>query len=146
MHSLFTQFRGDFGWSMLALAVTSCSAGCSRADRWDLSGKVTYGGKPVAEGHIAFDPIQPGAGGGFAHILEGQYDTRHEGRNHPGGVHRITVVGYKGLANPKNPDSDVVQLFPAYEVEVELPTKKSTLDFDVPADWGRGANKSPSKR
>ena len=84
---------------------------------------MTYGGKPIAEGHITFDPITPGAGGGFAKVVDGKCDTRHEGRDHPGGAHRVTVVAYKGLKNPKNPDSDVLPLFPAYEVEVEFPKR-----------------------
>lgn len=143
MHGSLARVCATCRWSSVALTLIFCGVGCSRVDRWDLSGNVTHGGKPIAEGHLAFDSIQPGTGGGFAHILNGKYDTRHEGRNHPGGLHRVTVVGYKGLANPKNPDSDVVQLFPAYEVEVELPKRNSTMNFDVPADWGRGANKSP---
>jgi len=130
---------------MFAPLAMVCCIGCSRVDRWDLSGNVTYGGKPVAEGHITFDPITPGAGGGFAKVVDGIYDTRNEGRDHPGGAHRVTVVAYKGLKNPKNPDSDVLPLFPAYEVEVEFPQKKSTMDFDVPADWS-GAKKAASSR
>ncbi len=126
--------------------VLVCAAGCSRADRWDLSGNVTYGGKPVAEGHITFDPITPGTGGGFARIADGRFDTRREGRNHSGGPYRVTVVGYKGLVNPKNPDSDVLPLFPAYEVEVELPKRTSTMDFDVPSDWGKGTKKSVGRK
>ena len=129
----------------LVLAVIVAGLGCTRVDRWDLSGNVTYGGVPVNEGHITFD-AEVGSGGGYARIAKGKYDTRVEGRNHPGGPHRVTVVGYKGLKNPKNPDSDVLPLFPAYEVEVELPKQNSTMDFDVPADWPAGAKKASGKK
>jgi hypothetical protein len=56
------------------------------------------------------------------------------------------ISAYKGLVNPKNPDSNVLLAFPAYETEAELPTKDSTMDFDVPADWGRGATDPSQKR
>ncbi|MBI3461700.1 MAG: hypothetical protein HY000_01365 [Planctomycetes bacterium] len=136
MKSLFTRLHHRRGWSLVALAVICC-AGCSGPERWDTSGRVTYGGQPVTEGHITFDPVKPGTGGGFARIVDGHYDTRQQGRNHPGGPHRVTVAAYKGLKNPKNPDSDVALLFPAYRIEVDLPTEESTMDFDVPTDWGK---------
>ena len=146
---MFNSFnrRASIG-ARLASLLTVCTLGigCSTADRWELSGKVTYGGKPVAEGHIGFDPIKPGKGGGFARIVDGKFDTRVEGRNHPGGPHHVTVVGYKGTVNPKNPDSDVLPLFPAFEVDVELPTATSTMDFEVPGDWGRGTGKASANR
>jgi hypothetical protein len=122
-------------WRLTAGAGILMAVGCSRADRWDMSGNVTYGGQPVNEGHITFDPVTPGKGGGFARINDGKFDTRVEGRNHPGGPHKVTIAAYKGLKNPKNPDSDVLLLFPAYIFEVELPTHVTTMDFDVPADW-----------
>lgn len=122
-------------WSRLVLSAIACSVGCSRVDRWDISGNVTYGGKPVSEGHITFDPVTSGSGGGFAKIVDGKFDTQMEGRDHPGGAHRVTIAAYKGLKNPKNPDSDVLLLFPAYETEVELPRNRSTMNFEVPADW-----------
>ena len=97
-----------------------------------MTGRVTFGGQPVKEGHIAFDPVTPGKGGGFAKILDGAYDTRKEGRTHSGGKHRITISGYKGLKDPKNPDSDIIMLFPTYRTESDLPRHLSTLDFEVP--------------
>jgi hypothetical protein len=121
-----------------ALTVVSC-LGCSGADRWELSGKVTHAGQPVKQGHISFDPIQPGKGGGFARIFDGQYDTREHGRTHSGGRHRVTISAYQGLKNPKNPDSDVVLQFPAYITEIDFPQEAATLDFDVPADWAQTA-------
>lgn len=145
MNNLFARHHDGYGWSLFALVVF-CSAGCSRADRWDISGKVTHGGQPVAQGHISFDPVKPGTGGGFARIVDGQFDTRQQGRNHPGGPHRVTVAAYRGLVNPNNPDSDVALLFPAYQIEVDLSTEPSTMDFEVPADWGGGKNNSPNNR
>jgi hypothetical protein len=140
MSNFVPQLQHTSRWCLVAVAVL-CSAGCSRADRWDLSGKVTYGGQPVTQGHITFDPIKPGAGGGFARIVDGVYDTRQQGRKHPGGPHNVTVAAYRGLKNPNNPDSDVALLFPAYEVEVDVPTEESTMDFDVPADWAQSKSK-----
>lgn len=126
---------------VVLVVLLACTAilggGCRQADRWHLSGRVTYGGKPVQEGHISFDTLTPGPGrgGAFAKILKGTFDTRAAGRHHCGGPHRVTIAGYKGLKDPNNPDSPVVLLFPAYQVEADLPMKASTMDFDVPADW-----------
>lgn len=83
-------------------------------------------------------------GGGFARIVNGRYDTRQQGRHHAGGPHRVTIVAYRGLKNPKNPDSDVLLAFPPYMAEVDLPRKTATLDFDVPAEWGRTSPHGPA--
>jgi hypothetical protein len=121
---------------VLACLVMICG-GCRRVDRWHLSGRVTYGGQPVQEGHISFDTLAPGPGkgGAFAKILNGAFDTQTQGRQHCGGQHRVTISAYKGLKDSSNPDSPVVLLFPPYQVEADLPMKAATMDFDVPADW-----------
>lgn len=127
--------RSSLGRWLILLALACLAAGCGRGDRWHLAGKVQHGGQPVGEGHITFDPIMTGTGGGFAKIINGTYDTRLAGRGQPGGPHRVLIVCYKGLKDPNNPDSAVVLLFPPFKTEVDLPRQASTMDFDVPADW-----------
>ncbi|MGP0069255.1 MAG: hypothetical protein ACLQGP_37350 [Isosphaeraceae bacterium] len=55
-------------WRMIAIALSAATAvviqGCSSDDsgldkRYKVSGKVTYGGSPVAKGTIAFEPSNP---------------------------------------------------------------------------------------
>lgn len=120
-------------WSVVGLACVA--VGCSRTDRWPMSGRITHGGKPVGEGHISFDPVASGTGGGFAKILNGAYDTRAAGRGQIGGPHEVMIVCYKGLKDPKNPDSEVLLLFQPYRTKTDLPRKAASVDFDVPADW-----------
>lgn len=121
----------------LAALVAALLAGCGPggAPRYDLSGEVTFQGAPVQMGEISFDPIEPGVGGGFASIQNGTFDTSAEGgRGHSGGPHRVRIYGYEGTYDPANPGSGFSALFEDYETEVELPTSRSTMDFDVPAE------------
>ena len=121
----------------VALVVLLGTAGYGGGDgRHHISGKVTYGGQPIAEGSISFD-LQGGGGGSFAPIKGGTYDTANEGRSHSGGPHRVTIVGYKSEGKSRNPDADVVLLFQPYETKAELATKRSTMDFEIPASHGR---------
>jgi hypothetical protein len=107
--------------------------GCGRGDgRQHISGRVTYRGQPVVEGSISFDPVG-GGGGGFAPIRDGVYNTSVEGRSHSGGPHRVSIVGYQPARDSRSPDADVVILFRPYTTTAELPTKRATMDFDVPA-------------
>lgn len=120
---------------LIMIGLACLAVGCSRADRWPVSGRITHGGKPVGEGHISFDPVASGTGGGFAKIIDGAYDTRAAGRGQPGGPHQVMIVCYKGLKDPKNPDSEVLLMFRPYQTEADLPRKAAAVDFDVPADW-----------
>lgn len=106
--------------------------GCGRGGRVDLEGKAMFGGAPILDGQITLEPIASVSSGGFARIVNGTYDTRAGGRGHPGGPHRVTIAGYDGLQNPNNPDSDAKLSFPPFQMDVDLPPRPSTLDFDVP--------------
>lgn len=111
--------------------------GCSKGEvqRNDISGTITYQGKPVPEGTIAFEPVAGEIGGGFAYIRDGKYDTAQEGRGYLAGENRITINGNTGeYVEPGNPDSGTVPLFSGYEVTEDLPEGSTTMDFEVPAD------------
>jgi hypothetical protein len=121
----------------LLLLPIVCLVGCGQdgPQRYRLSGAVTFQGKPVPEGNIAFEPVEGEVGGGYAFISQGKYDTAAAGRGHLGGPHRVRIVGYTGeLVDPSNPDSGSPPLFDAYETTMELPAESTTIDFQVPAD------------
>ncbi len=113
--------------------------GCSSGERrYQLTGKVTYKGKPVPEGYIIFEPnaAKGNKGGpGQCKIIDGVYDTRLDaGTGTLGGPHLITITGFdkkvtgataREVALPKS-------LFTDYKLEQDLPKKNSTLDIDVP--------------
>lgn len=110
-------------------------AGCGGDEvrRYDISGTVTFQGKPIPEGNIAFEPVEGDIGGGYAFIRDGKFDTSKEGRGHLGGSHRITVNGNTGEPiEPGNPDAGMVQLFPTYEITEDLPESSSMKDIEVP--------------
>ena len=119
----------------LLAAMTGCS-GESGPKRFDISGQVTYGGKPVPLGQIQFEPdASQGNRGpaGAAKIENGSYDTAGAGRGHVGGPHRVLVVGYDGVADPDNELPHGRPLFEAYRTTVDLPQGVSVRNFEVPA-------------
>lgn len=127
---------------MLVLAVClplgAVLLGCeSKADRFDLSGSVTYGGKPVAAGYMVIKPdVSAGnkGPGATATINDGRYATR-EGRGTIGGPHVVTIVGFDGkgytmeggIANPMGK-----QIFKV-EVKADLPKENATHDLNAVA-------------
>ena len=123
-------------WAWLPLVLIALAAGCSQSgpERYRMSGNVTFDGKPVPAGDVQFEPTEKGIGGGFAPIKDGKYDTAVNGRGHLGGEHRVQVVGFDGLVDPSNPDSAAKVMFAPYNTTLDLPTKTTTKDFEVPAD------------
>ncbi len=118
---------------MLALLATVLVAGCGRdgRGRHELSGRVTYKGKPVPGGRILFAPdgAQANTGpGSVAEIHNGHYRTRR-GLGAVGGPHLVTVYGTDGT--PATEDRDNA-LFPEYRTTVEMPAGSATFDFAVP--------------
>lgn len=112
--------------------------GCeTKADRFDLSGSVTYDGKPVPAGYMAIKPDVAAGNkgpGAAATINDGRYATR-EGRGTIGGPHIVTIVGFDGkeytmpggIANPMGK-----QLFKV-EVKADLPKENATRDLEAVA-------------
>lgn len=121
-------------FAVLAPLLLIGCGGEKKIQRYEITGKVTYDGKPVSNGVISFYPKDKSIGGGFAMISDGQYDSQKTGRGHLSGSHTISITGFgTELVNPNNPDSERRPLFPTYEVVVDLPKKIETRDFDVPA-------------
>ena len=121
----------------LLLSLVLFLAGCGGEKRYDLSGTVTYKGKPVPEGYIVFEPdTSKGNTGGpsRAKIIDGKYDTSSsENVGNLGGPHVVRITGFDKkiigatageVALPKS-------LFTDYTVSEDLPKKNGTKDFDV---------------
>lgn len=125
--------------SILLLVIGLATAiGCGGGDgpkRYDLSGTVTFDGKPIPAGSIIFQPnASAGNTGpqGAAEIRDGKYDTSVNGKGTIGGPHIVRITGFDGVAES---EMDVVKpLFAEYQIEVDLPTESGTKDFEVPAD------------
>jgi hypothetical protein len=115
-------------------------AGCGGDDgppRYDVSGEVTFQGKPVPVGRIAFEPdtSQGNTGpAGFAEIHDGHYDTAETGKGPVGGPHTVVIDGFDGKPAPENQNVETGSpLFFGYRVPMDLPKETTTKDFDVPA-------------
>jgi hypothetical protein len=113
-------------------AVLVLAAGCSSggAKKSQLSGKVTFKGKPVPAGFITFQADQGQVQS--APIKDGIYDTS-QGPN-PGifpGSTTVRITGFDGKPRPYYPQGH--QIFNPYELKDTIPEGTSTKDFDVPA-------------
>ena len=117
------------------------SIGCNRnlgPVRYDLTGKITYGGKPVPAGYILFSPDKskgndgPGAD---AEIKNGVYKVRTK-EGTIGGPHIATVSGFDGVSQKKGLTANPMGLpiFQNIQVRVDLPKKSTTYDIVVPTN------------
>ena len=112
-------------------------AGCRAEgpERFQVSGEVTFGGKPVPAGVIRFLPdTRKGNSGpaGYAAIDNGRYNTAGSGRGTVGGPHQVVIAGFDGQpAGPEEPQGSA--LFPEYRSTIDLPQRTTTAEFDLPA-------------
>jgi hypothetical protein len=107
--------------------------GCDREEvLYDVTGTVTFDGKPIPKGLIFFDPdVTKGGTGpqGFANILDGKFTTAVQGKGVRGGAYVVRVNGYDGKEAPEAPFGQY--LFPEYEEKRELPKENSHLDLSI---------------
>ena len=126
------------GTSLCLLAVMIAS-GCGRSDgphRYEVSGRVTYQGKPVPVGTVQFVPDTSKGNSGpatAAVIDQGRYCTR-PGKGTVGGPHVVIVAGSDAIAfdSPEGRQLEGMPLFSAYRTHVDLPNESCVQDFDVP--------------
>jgi hypothetical protein len=134
-------------WSAtLGLIALGVSIGCSDggSTRTSVSGKVTFDGKPVKSGQIAFEPV--GAGRlGIAQVVDGAYSMPAEQGPTAGSyVVRITAnrpTGQKAKSDPRDANqapADVFEQFiPAQyndrsELKTEIGAESEVVrDFDL---------------
>jgi hypothetical protein len=117
------------------VAVLGVVVGCSKeAKTGQLSGTVTFKGKPVPAGYISFMPDATAGNKGpikLALIKDGAYNTALE--EDPGifpGANVIQIAGFDGKKLPYYPQGK--QIFNPYELREILPEGTSTKDFTVP--------------
>jgi hypothetical protein len=117
------------------LAVLGIAAGCSKEVKvGQLSGTVTFKGKPVPAGYISFMPDATGGNLGqvkVAQIKEGVYNTALE--KNPGIFPGATIIRIAGFDGKKQKGfSQGKQIFNPHELRETLPDGTSTRDFTVP--------------
>ncbi|MBN1909179.1 MAG: hypothetical protein JW818_05520 [Pirellulales bacterium] len=127
-------YKTTFAILLLAcffLGVPGC--GKARVPRHNLSGKVTFKGKPVPVGLIVFEPdASKGNRGpqGYAQIFDGCYETEKFGKGAMTGALRVEITGFPAAdGSEENPNTP---LFPPYKTNVYLTDNTTTLDFVVP--------------
>jgi hypothetical protein len=113
-------------------AVAALLSGCSQDEPiYDVSGTITFEGKPVGKGLIFFDPDKgtPGTQG-FANIENGTYNTAGKGKGiRGGGPYSVRINGFDGIEGPDAPFGQA--LFPEHQFTQELPAQNQTFDYDV---------------
>jgi hypothetical protein len=108
-------------------------AGCSRSGLYDVSGTVTWQGKPVPIGLVTIEPdAEKGNQGTQTQglIQDGHFKTL-PGRGAIAGPVIITVNANDGVPTPLAEHGKL--LFRTYQFRHELPAAASTLDIEVPA-------------
>ena len=119
-------------------------AGCGSSDssRFDLSGTVTYDGKPVPVGYMVFasDSAAGNAGpGAQADIRDGKFSTP-TGRGTIGGPHVVSIFGFDGKPYQMAEDGEAPPminpmgkpLFETVTMKVDLPEETAVHDFAIP--------------
>jgi len=124
--------------AVLAFAMLPAAMlGCGGQKVYNLSGTVTFQGRPVPAGQIVFEPDASAGNIGqaaFAKIKDGRYDTRIDGSGALGGPHLVRIHGRDGI--PRGELLNGLPLFRRdYETKVDLPKADAKQDFEVPADW-----------
>jgi len=122
--------------SLVVLLLAGC--GSNGPTRYNLSGRVTYGGQPIPAGRMVFEPDEAtGNYGpvGTALIHNGHYQTK-PGEGPVGGTHMVVIHGYDGIPHPVEPDETPfgMALFEPYRQSIDLPKESATRNFDVPND------------
>jgi len=124
-------------FAAIAVALPILVSGCAPPvpdgpPRYELSGSVTFDGKPVPAGEMILSPdtTQGNAGpGAIVMIKDGQYQTE-PGAGIVGGAYTVQILGFDGVATEQSPEG--TSIFPTYETTVEFPTENTTHDFEVP--------------
>ncbi len=114
--------------------------GCGSKEGQQISGKVTFAGKPVPAGKIYFAPdsAKGNTGAtGWAAIVNGDFNTNAEGgRGLSPGANVLTIEGIDPNApKPSGPGSEDIQaglLFAGYQMRVDISPEQKSLDIDVP--------------
>jgi hypothetical protein len=108
--------------------------GCSKSGPYEVSGTVTWQGKPVPIGLVVIEPDSEKGNSGTQTqglIEKGHFRTL-PGHGAIAGPVLITVSANDGVPTPFAPNGKL--LFRNYQFRRELPAAASTLDIEVPAE------------
>jgi hypothetical protein len=125
--------RGVAGLTWTTAAVLLIGCGEAGPPRYHVTGKVSFGGQPVPQGMIFFDPdVSKGNDGrqGFAFIKDGVFDTRLDGQPQIGGPHLVRIQAFDGKPGNELPLGR--QLAPEFTTPVDFPKEESAHEFEVP--------------
>ncbi len=118
----------------LIMAAGVLLAGCGGSGLYEVSGRVTYDGRPLPAGVIYFDPdVARHNDGpqGYALVKDGAYSTAAKGgRGVAGGPHVVRIEGFDGRPGAELPLGK--PLFTDYQERRDLPRARSEQDFAVP--------------
>jgi hypothetical protein len=125
-------------------AVLALAAGCSsKPEMAQVSGKVTFQGKPVPAGWISFTP-EPGKGSvRLCYIKDGVYDSSKEPDPgiHPG-KNLVKIAGFDGNAAKYYVQGK--QIFNMVDDTHDVPPGTSTKDFVIPESAGKNVKIMPT--
>lgn len=119
-------------------AVLLVLLGCDSAPPMaQISGSVTFKGKPIPAGNVTFTPDVNASGGKLRMftVKDGKFDSSKE--QDPGivpGNYDVTIAGYDGVQIPMYFQGK--QIFNAVQDKYVVPAGKSTKDFSVPDSAG----------
>ena len=121
----------------VALGITVVIVGCGKSgpEKYNISGTVTYQGKPVPAGQILFQPdVSQGNKGPscVVGIKNGHYDASGSGKGHIGGPHILVISGGADQNNLPPEERGGGVAFREVKVKLDLPKSKSVQDIEVP--------------
>lgn len=126
---------------MLCMLSQSCGAGGSGETLYDVSGTVTYAGKPVPYGSILFvaDAEEGNTGPqGVAKIEDGKFDTANAGRGVVGGAYTVIIKGRSTQGSQEDDEGGLNSpLFSDFKTKASFPKENSVQKFDVPEKSSR---------
>lgn len=131
---------------LLVLLAAACNSAPPGPQRFDVSGKATFDGKPIPSGKIMFEPDSTkGNEGpqGSADILNGVFDTKLGGKGTVGGPHNVRLQGFDGKKVEGWPDGQPI--FIEFTIPADLPKESTTKDFDVPRKAADELPKTPAR-
>ena len=112
--------------------------------RHQVSGTVTYRGQIVKDGALVFEPnasIGMIAPTSFARIEQGSFQTEKK-ESPTTGTYKVRVMGYdKSKMRTDAAPGEIIEmpeLFPEYQMQVEIPPKDGRLDIVVPDQPSKG--------
>ena len=115
-------------------------AGCGKSGpvRHDVSGEITFDGKPLPIGKLIFMP--DGSAGndgpqGFMAVRDGQFSTASaaEGKGVGSGAYTVEIRGFDGVPyqGPEGEVADGQMLFMPFREKITLPEGDSTITITV---------------